>query len=152
GHDVFMLSLTYTLKQAMNGRRRAVALVGDAGIGKTRIAQQLAKAATSSKFQVAWATCTSRNTRKTTWMTLIAQLLGVHPTKDTPQARKVVRDRLRELDQLQLEGILIELIFGAPLDDAPGGRDHNILNIAGSLNDRATSTYFENPVHEIKDD
>ena len=43
GHDVFMLSLTYTLKQAASGRRRAIALVGDAGIGKTRIAQQLAK-------------------------------------------------------------------------------------------------------------
>ncbi len=31
GHDVFMLSLTYTLKQALGRRRRAVALVGDAG-------------------------------------------------------------------------------------------------------------------------
>lgn len=118
GHDVFMLSLTYTLKQASSGRRRAVALVGDAGIGKTRIAQQLAKAAVSSKFQVAWATCTSRNRRKTTWATLVAQLLGVAPSQDTAEARQIVHDRLQALDLLDLESALLDLIYDSPFGEA----------------------------------
>jgi class 3 adenylate cyclase len=136
GHDVFMLSLTYTLKQAASGRRRAVALVGDAGIGKTRIAQQLAKSAASSKFQVAWATCTSRNGRKTTWGTLIAQLIGVDPSKDSTQERKTLRERLRELDMLELEPALVDLIFDSSLEeptgDIPSG-DRSIFAVATAL-------------------
>jgi predicted ATPase/class 3 adenylate cyclase len=120
GHDVFMLSLTYTLKQANNGRRRAVALVGDAGIGKTRIAQQLAKTAESSKFRVAWATCTSRNGRMTTWTTLVAQLIGVDPSRDTEDARAVVRACLRDLEKLELENVLIDLVFDPLPEDMPG--------------------------------
>ena len=137
GHDVFMLSLTYTLKQAASGRRRAVAFVGDAGIGKTRIAQQLAKAASSSKFQVAWATCTSRNERKTTWATLIAQLMGCDPAKDSEEARKTIRDRLRVLDKLELEPALIDLIFDRPLDDSSGheaaAHDRSIFAVAANV-------------------
>jgi len=127
GHDVFMLSLTYTLRQAVNGRRRAVALVGDAGIGKTRIAQQFAKTAASSNFQVAWATCTSRNGRKTTWGTLAAQLLGVDPVKDSPQARKTIRDTLRDLNQLELEAPLVDLIYDSTLNP-PVGSDTSAYN------------------------
>lgn len=130
GHDVFMLSLTYTLKQAASGRRRAVALVGDAGIGKTRIAQQLARAAESSKFQVAWATCTSRNRRKTTWGILIARLVGVDPSRDDAEARQIVRDRLRELDLPDLDTALFDLIFDSPFGDAhneEAGRSRGIL-------------------------
>jgi predicted ATPase len=137
-----MLSLTYTLKQAASGRRRAVALVGDAGIGKTRIAQQLAKAATSSKFQVAWATCTSRNTRKTTWQTLIAQLLGVDPSKDGGEARRTIRERLRGLELLELEPALIDLIYDAPVDDMPGSEapDRSIFSLAASLQDESSGS------------
>lgn len=118
GHDVFMLSLTYTLRQAKSGKRRAVALVGDAGIGKTRIAQQLAKSATSSHFKVAWATCNSRSERKTTWATLIAQLVGVDPSGDTPEAREVIHVRLQELALPDFEPALIDLFYDAPFDDS----------------------------------
>jgi predicted ATPase len=119
-----------------------VALVGDAGIGKTRIAQQLAKAATSSKFQVAWATCTSRNTRKTTWQTLIAQLLGVDPSKDGGEARRTIRERLRGLELLELEPALIDLIYDAPVDDMPGSEapDRSIFSVAASLQDESSSS------------
>lgn len=118
GHDVFMLSLTYTLRQASSGKRRAVALVGDAGIGKTRIAQQLAKSATSSHFKVAWATCNSRSERKTTWATLIAQLIGVDTSQDTPEARETIHVRLQELALPDYEPSLIDLFYDAPFDDS----------------------------------
>ncbi len=114
GHDVFMLSLTYTLKQAMGRRRRAVALVGDAGIGKTRIAQQLAKAAESSGFSVAWATCTSRSGRKTTWAALISQLIGIEATTPTVASRQRLRERLIELGLLDLEGMIDDLLYDVP--------------------------------------
>jgi predicted ATPase len=145
GHDVFMLSLTYTLKQANNGRRRAVALVGDAGIGKTRIAQQLAKAAESSKFRVAWATCTSRNGRMTTWTTLVSQLIGVDPTHDTEETRAVVRDCLRDLEKLELEAPIIDLVFDPPPDDVPGAEkpsayDRSIFAAADALKDDRSGT------------
>ena len=114
GHDVFMLSLTYTLKQAIGRRRRAVALVGDAGIGKTRIAQQLAKAAESSKFAVAWATCTSRSGRKTTWATLISQLIGVDLAAPATELRQRLRKSLAQLDLLDLEPMMDDLLDGVP--------------------------------------
>ncbi len=137
GHDVFMLSLTYTLKQAMGRRRRAVALVGDAGIGKTRIAQQLVKAAESSAFQVAWATCTSRNGRKTTWATLIAQLIGVELGKPTSAARKRIGECLRELNLLDLEAMIDDLLFDSATSSAP---DRSIFTVATSRIDDATQT------------
>jgi predicted ATPase len=135
-----MLSLTYTLKQANNGRRRAVALVGDAGIGKTRIAQQLAKAAESSKFRVAWATCTSRNGRLTTWTTLVAQLIGIDPMQDTEEARAVVRECLRDLEKPELESPIIDLVFDPPPEDVPGverpaAYDRSIFSAADALKD-----------------
>ncbi len=142
GHDVFMLSLTYMLKQAQGGQRRAIALVGDAGIGKTRIAHQLMKSAESSQFQVAWATCTTRNGRKTTWGVLIAQLIGVDPTQDTPQSRKTVRDCLRDLDRLELESALIDLVFDSPLDGPvePDAPSTSIFAVAAELDSDQTSS------------
>lgn len=117
GHDVFMLSLTYTLRQASSGKRRAVALIGDAGIGKTRIARQLAKSATSSNFKVAWATCTSRSERRTTWATLIAQLMNVDSSQDTPQGRATIHQELAALNALHLEPIVADGIFGTTRED-----------------------------------
>jgi class 3 adenylate cyclase/type II secretory pathway predicted ATPase ExeA len=119
GHDVFMLSLINTLKQALERKRRAIALVGDAGIGKTRIAQQLAMTAETSGYRVAWATCSSRSGRKTTWAALVAQLLNVDPAKDSSEARKTLRDRLRDLDLLDLEPTLADLIFDTAPDEGP---------------------------------
>ncbi len=118
GHDVFMLSLTYTLKQAMGRRRRAVALVGDAGIGKTRIAQQLVKAAESSGFTVAWATCTSRSGRKTSWATLISQLIGVDLAAPTVESRQRLHDCLVDLDLLDLETMIDDLLYDVPAGES----------------------------------
>ena len=126
GHDVFMLSLTYTLRQASSGKRCAVAFVGDAGIGKTRIAQQLAKSATSSHFKVAWATCNSRSERRATWATLIAQLLGVDPLKDTPQARETIHQQLAELNLIDQEQMLVEYIFETPAEETIPAVEHTV--------------------------
>jgi len=77
GHDVFMLSLTYTLKQAASGRRRAIALVGDAGIGKTRIAQQPCQKRCQLAFSGGMGDLHLTQWTQNDLGTLIAQLLGV---------------------------------------------------------------------------
>ncbi len=137
GHDVFLLSLMYALNQAKSGRRRSIALVGDAGVGKTRIAQQLAKSAETSGFRVAWSTCVSRNVRKTTWATVIAQLLQIDPSKDILEAHKRLREALRDLDLLDLETMIHDLIFGVHQDEtleaAAPAEDQNVFTVASSL-------------------
>lgn len=122
GHDMFMLSLNMTLKQASMGRRRAVALVGDAGIGKTSIAQQLASAAVNSGFRVAWATCQSRNTRRTTWAGLVAQLLDLNPA-DGSEAAAQLTQRLDGMKLSHLQPALSSLLFGiAPKRPQPAAK------------------------------
>lgn len=74
GHDMFLLSLGMALKQARGGKRRAIALVGDAGIGKTRIARQVIEMARASNFEVAYAAC-QVYTRHDPWAYLLHQLL-----------------------------------------------------------------------------
>lgn len=111
GHDMFMLSLGFTLKQANMNRRRAVALVADAGIGKSRIARQFAEMAVNAGFRVAWATCQSRNTRKTTWSGLIAQLLDLD-LANHEEAHTQLVTRLESLQLSQLDPTLSDLLFG----------------------------------------
>lgn len=117
GHDMFMLSLQMTLRQASLRRRRAVALVGDAGIGKTRIARQFAKSAEAAGFTVAWANCHPRNDRKTTWAGLVAQLLGIDLRQaDSEEARRTLTVSLRDLDLSDLEPVLSELLFDVTIE------------------------------------
>jgi adenylate cyclase len=111
GHDMFMLSLGMTLKQAAMGRRRAVALVGDAGIGKTRIANQLADVADNAGFRVAWAACQARSTHRTTWATLVAQLLDIDPANEEEGQQKLAA-WLAERGLTQIDPTLSDLLFG----------------------------------------
>ena len=111
GHDMFMLSLGMTLKQASMGRRRALALVGDAGIGKTRIASQFADMADNAGFRVAWATCQSRNDHRSTWRSLVTQLLDID-IGNAPEGQKKLAARLDKLGLAQIEPTLSVLVFG----------------------------------------
>lgn len=85
GHELFMLKLDLLLQQAKFGRVKALALVGEAGIGKTRISRQFAENARAARFTTAWVTCQPRS-RRSPWATLIAQLLNVDLT--APQTAK----------------------------------------------------------------
>lgn len=119
GHDMFMLSLTMTLRQAMGRRRRALALVGDAGIGKTRIAKQFVRSAQSSGFKVAWASCQTRNNRKTTWAALISQLLDLEIGRQDAEARRTLSERLKAQGLSSVEAVMNELIFDGAAPPVP---------------------------------
>jgi class 3 adenylate cyclase/tetratricopeptide (TPR) repeat protein len=110
GHDMFLLTLSYGLAQARNGRPCALALVGDSGTGKTRIAQQFASAAQAAAFQVAWAARYSINAAATTWASLIAQLVGITPAASPLESRERLAGALAPLGIAELEMALSELL------------------------------------------
>jgi class 3 adenylate cyclase len=122
GQDLLMRTLKFDLSKAKDlSRRRAVALFGDAGIGKTRIAKELTQLAVHDSFAAAWATCALKSERKTTWSSLICQLLRLNRTQGDEAQRKELRERLQQLDLLKLEGVFGDLLFDAvlPAEAAP---------------------------------
>lgn len=98
GRDLLMLSLTAMLKRAAEQRMRgAVALVADAGVGKTRTAHQLVRSAESSGFKVAWSSSQIVDDRKTTWSSIIAQLLDMDDLPAETNRTTYFEDQLRTL-------------------------------------------------------
>src|SRR5262249_32778856 len=107
-----LLMLAKALQQARGpSRRRAVALYGDAGVGKTRIARQVIRNAEISNFHVAWATCQFRSDRKSTWRMIISQLLGLDKLTNEEERHEALRKRLHEFDLTDLDGVLSDLLF-----------------------------------------
>ena len=115
GRDLQMLSLTYALQQAKRPRRRqAFALIGEAGLGKTRMAKQVAGEADKAGFQVAWAACQFHHAEeRSVWATLLFQLLGLAQAKSEHAQRKLLGARLRELGAAELETVLSVMLFGS---------------------------------------
>ncbi len=115
GRDLQLLSLTYALQQAKRPRRRqAFALIGEAGVGKTRIAKQVAQEAEQTGFQVAWATCQFHYAEeRSVWATLLFQLLQLAQAKSEQAQRKLLSARLRELQVAELEPALSVMLFGS---------------------------------------
>lgn len=96
------------------GGLRAVALVGESGVGKTRLARELASYGESTQLKVAWATCMLQNARRQTWSSVISQLLRLD-SADTDAARSALRTELVALGLAQIEPALNELIFTADM-------------------------------------
>lgn len=114
GRELQMLSLTYGLQQAKGPRRRQVfALSGEAGVGKTRMAKQLAQAADAAGFRVAWANCQiSHSQEQSVWAALLFQLLQLDQAKSTPARQRLLHVRLEELGLPELETVFSILLFG----------------------------------------
>lgn len=115
GRDVIMMSLNMVVKQAQRAPKslKAVGIYGDMGVGKTRIARQLFSGVQNTGFKCAWATCHAQNTRKTTWSTLVAQLLDIDPNGDVAQEKQQLQARLGELRLSDIEDVLEDLLFGS---------------------------------------
>lgn len=115
GRDLQLLTMTYALQQAKGPRRRqAFALRGEAGVGKTRMAKQVAQAAEETGFQVVWANCQSGHTQdKSIWSVLVSQLLQLDQAKSEQAQRRLLRVRLTELGIAELEPVFHQLFFGS---------------------------------------
>lgn len=121
GRDLQMLSMTYALQQAKGPRRRqAFAVIGETGVGKTRMAKQIAQAAESAGFQVAWANCQLRHAQEqSVWAGLLAQLLQIAQAKSLTAQRRLLHVRLTELGLQELEDALCLLLFGSTETERP---------------------------------
>jgi class 3 adenylate cyclase len=121
GHDLQLLTLTLALQQAKGPQRRqAFALHGEVGVGKTRMAKQVAQAAETAGFQVVWANCQLRHTQdRNIWAALLSQLLQLDQAKSEQAQRRLLRVRLAELGMPDLEPVLNQLFFGSVDNAAP---------------------------------
>jgi hypothetical protein len=89
-------------RAAQQNIRGVVALTGDAGVGKTRTAQQLAITAVDTYgFKVAWTEVQIQNDARANWAKLFAQLMDIERL-ETPEARREKFDV--ELERLELMG------------------------------------------------
>ena len=77
GRDAMLLTLQLSLEQAKARRRRTITLVGDTGMGKTRVAKQLLAEADGKGFNSAWATCLTMDYARNTWASIMSQLLAL---------------------------------------------------------------------------
>ncbi|MBZ0318717.1 MAG: AAA family ATPase [Anaerolineae bacterium] len=116
GRDVLMLTLSYALQTAKGPRRRrAFALSGEAGVGKTRIMQHSYQEAAAQGFFSAWSTCSTRDNQHTTWGRLLSQLLRLDQLKSAREQHRFLRNRLAELNLMELYVPLCDL-FELPPD------------------------------------
>lgn len=112
GRELLMTSLTTMLKQASQENiTGAVALVADAGTGKTRTSHQLAKAAASFDIDVAWSSCQIHNERKTNWVTLIAQLLDLDSKQSQAERHEIFNEVIEELELNEVRPALADLLL-----------------------------------------
>jgi len=116
GRDVIMLSMNMVMQQLDRNPRKTefVGVYGDIGVGKTRVARQLVSAANNMGYRTAWATCTSQNTRKTTWSTLIAQLFDIDThSNDVNQQQMQLSNALGMLKLGDYKDVILDLLTDA---------------------------------------
>jgi adenylate cyclase len=154
GRDLQMLTLTYGLQQARGPRRRqAFALSGEVGVGKTRMAKQVAQAAEEAGFRVGWANCQLGHTQdKNTWAVLLFQLLQLDQAKSEQAQRRLLRVRLAEVGLPELESNFSQFFFGSldnvaqePAVETPPAqnkRSTNIFELAQAETDLTKSGIF----------
>jgi class 3 adenylate cyclase len=113
GRDVILMSLNMALHQAERAPKkvRAIALHGEIGVGKTRIAKELAISAQTGGFKVAWVTCRSQNGPKTTWASIISQLLDLDRTAPPDIQRQDLKTKLAALQLADVEEVFADFLF-----------------------------------------
>jgi adenylate cyclase len=153
GRDLQLLTLTYGLQQAKGPRRRqAFALCGEAGVGKTRMAKQVAEAAEKAGFRVVWANCQLGHTQdQNVWAALLFHLLQLDQAKSEQAQRRLLRVRLAEGGVPELEPVFSQLFFGSldstvqePIAEPPAKkkRTTNIFELAQMETDLTKSGIF----------
>jgi len=111
GHADLLVTLSDKLRQVVQEKHdQKIALIGHNGVGKTRIARQVATMARMSDFRVAWVTCSRRDTHRTIFQKLIGQLLNIKPEDDST----LLQERLHEFHLLDFEEGLRELLLDDP--------------------------------------
>lgn len=99
GRESVLKAMRGVLSDVARGRGHVCIVSGEAGIGKTRTAEELAREASSAGMTVVWAYCRERGTTPPLWP--FAQLVrGALAEGHLHQQSASVRHLLRELSQL----------------------------------------------------
>ena len=108
GRRVEFQRLTVALDDATDGRMRAVAVLGDPGIGKTRLVEELADVATSRGLAVAWGRATRQQGAPPYWVwrqvidsLARADKSPMGPSADSEFLRSGAPDRYAQLEALR---------------------------------------------------
>lgn len=112
GRDTLMLTTELAIEQVRAQRRRVIALVGQTGMGKTRIAKQILHEAEKKGFAVAWATCHTMDNARAAWDTLLTQLIGFDQDDDVADRHRTLRVFLDDIGLPDLEPALSLVLFG----------------------------------------
>jgi adenylate cyclase len=112
GRDTMLLTLGFSLEQAKAKRRRLIALVGDIGMGKTRVAKQLLQDAKDRNFTVAWTTCMTMDYARITWGNILAQLLQLPTELPLPEQYAAFEEALAHFELEIFKSQLSLLVFG----------------------------------------
>ncbi len=96
----------------------AISLRGESGVGKTRLARELAQAAEAANLKVAWATCSLKTERRHTWASIVSQLLRID-LYGGEAARQALKNELAALNLSQLEAAFTELLFEVVIPAEP---------------------------------
>lgn len=148
GREWELAALTAMLDQAAQGQGRVAALVGAPGIGKSRLAAELAAAAGTRGFDVHWAVCESHASEIP--FHVVADLLRAGTDVrglDDGAARALIRERNADADPEDL--VLFEDLLGiadpaVPLPDIdPDARRRRVTAlVGGALLARDTPSIF----------
>jgi adenylate cyclase len=153
GRDVILLSLNMSLQQASRGpkRLRALALHGEIGVGKTRLAKELVVSAKSSGFKVAWITCRSQSSPKTAWVLLISQLLDINRHADVERQKAQLSESLSALDLSGLIEPFSSLLFEVEEQARPNPAANRRRNASKSTNDIFKKLSSDNTIASMDD-
>ncbi|MBN8634760.1 MAG: AAA family ATPase [Anaerolineae bacterium] len=100
GNQALLETVAAALAATVQGQgARQLVLLGHSGVGKSRLARQIARQARVNDWRVAWVNCTRRETERSVIRALLSQLLDIQP--DDPTA--VLQERLQALDLLDFE-------------------------------------------------
>ncbi|HET7855248.1 MAG TPA: BTAD domain-containing putative transcriptional regulator, partial [Gaiellaceae bacterium] len=117
GRELELEQLDAGLEDAMSGRGRLFLLVGEPGIGKSRLADEFASRAKQRGANVLWGRCWEAGGASAYWP-WVQSLRSYVRAHDAEQLRSLVADRAPELAQLlpELEGLSTDLPASRVLD------------------------------------
>jgi class 3 adenylate cyclase/pimeloyl-ACP methyl ester carboxylesterase len=137
GREKEMSTLNRALQEAGAGHGQLVAMVGDAGIGKSRLTYEFIHSATSRDWQVLAASSVSYG-KATTWLPVIDLLrnyFNIDGKDDTATMIDKVQSRLARLDEkLSQQSAALLSLFDIDLDEADWKTSGTLQRRRRSLN------------------
>lgn len=132
-----LATLRDALQEAATGRGLVALVGGEPGIGKTRLAEEMAEAATASGAQVLWASCSPRGPAFWCWSQLLRQLMRT-------------RDELREVGN-DLAMLLPERI-GLAQPECAGAPEHAQFQVFDAVASVLREASTARPLLAVLDD